>query len=156
MLGVTKANVSAWENGRHTPSPQQIASISRATGVSLPEELSPSTGRHLDHDSLSEKAGLTSVREKVGTKHQDTFVAVSATFSESEQNRRLEQIADAVELLCNGCGYSLEDVYFVARNRRAPKGATSTVRVTSDDSSAWIGGLLHKKSPRKAGNQEGG
>ncbi len=35
-LGVTKGNVSAWENGRHEPSWSQMLKISELTGVALP------------------------------------------------------------------------------------------------------------------------
>ena len=35
-LGVTKGNVSAWENGRHEPSWSQILRISEVTGAALP------------------------------------------------------------------------------------------------------------------------
>lgn len=35
-LGVTKGNVSAWENGRHEPSWSQILRISELTGAALP------------------------------------------------------------------------------------------------------------------------
>lgn len=36
MMGVTKANVSGWENERHEPSFDQIVKISEATGEPLP------------------------------------------------------------------------------------------------------------------------
>lgn len=35
-MGVTKGNVSAWENGRHEPSWSQMLRISELTGVALP------------------------------------------------------------------------------------------------------------------------
>lgn len=35
-LGVTKANVSGWENARHEPSYTQIARISQLTGYAMP------------------------------------------------------------------------------------------------------------------------
>lgn len=35
-LGVTKGNVSAWENGRHEPSWSQMLKIAEITGVQLP------------------------------------------------------------------------------------------------------------------------
>ncbi|GAB7128057.1 hypothetical protein JCM19000A_25640 [Silvimonas sp. JCM 19000] len=42
MLSVTKANVSAWENGRHQPSYGQIVAIYRISGATLlPPGLSP-------------------------------------------------------------------------------------------------------------------
>lgn len=37
-LGVTKGNVSAWENGRHKPRLEQIIAISRITGYEMPPE----------------------------------------------------------------------------------------------------------------------
>ena len=37
-LGVTKGNVSAWENGRHKPRLEQILAIARLTGQQLPPE----------------------------------------------------------------------------------------------------------------------
>lgn len=36
LLGVTKANISAWENGRHDPSVEQMEKISELTGEPLP------------------------------------------------------------------------------------------------------------------------
>lgn len=39
-LGVTKGNVSAWENSRHKPKLEQILTIGRATGFALPPDLS--------------------------------------------------------------------------------------------------------------------
>lgn len=38
-LGVTKGNVSAWENGRHKPKLEQVLAISRITGHPPPPEL---------------------------------------------------------------------------------------------------------------------
>lgn len=38
-LGVTKGNVSAWENGRHKPKLEQVLAISRLTGYPPPPEL---------------------------------------------------------------------------------------------------------------------
>ena len=43
-LGITKGNVSAWENGKHSPSPHQLAQISRLFGVPLPPQLTPVIG----------------------------------------------------------------------------------------------------------------
>lgn len=37
LLGVTKANVSAWERGYHKPSFAQMRRISTLTGVPMPE-----------------------------------------------------------------------------------------------------------------------
>lgn len=38
-LGLTKGNVSAWENGRHKPKLEQLIVIARETGHPLPPEL---------------------------------------------------------------------------------------------------------------------
>lgn len=38
-LGLTKGNVSAWENGRHKPRLEQIYAISRVTGHQLPADV---------------------------------------------------------------------------------------------------------------------
>lgn len=38
-LGLTKGNVSAWENGRHKPRLEQIYAISRLTGHQLPPDV---------------------------------------------------------------------------------------------------------------------
>lgn len=38
-LGLTKGNVSAWENGRHKPKLEQVLQISRITGLAPPAEL---------------------------------------------------------------------------------------------------------------------
>jgi transcriptional regulator with XRE-family HTH domain len=38
-LLTTKANVSAWENNRHSPSIQQLTRISEITGYPLPEQI---------------------------------------------------------------------------------------------------------------------
>lgn len=40
-LGVSKANVSGWENGRHTPSYSQLLNISTVTGAKLPHIVEP-------------------------------------------------------------------------------------------------------------------
>lgn len=36
ILGCTKGNVSAWENGRHEPAYQMLLKLSRMSGVALP------------------------------------------------------------------------------------------------------------------------
>lgn len=38
-MGLTKGNVSAWENNRHQPSIQQLTRVSELTRYPLPEEL---------------------------------------------------------------------------------------------------------------------
>lgn len=38
-LGLTKGNVSAWENGRHRPRLEQIYAVSRITGHPLPDDV---------------------------------------------------------------------------------------------------------------------
>ena len=38
-LGLTKGNVSAWENGRHKPRLEQVYAISRLTGHALPPDV---------------------------------------------------------------------------------------------------------------------
>lgn len=43
-IGRTKGNISAWENGRHEPSFQQLGQISKATGVQIPKELAEDMG----------------------------------------------------------------------------------------------------------------
>jgi len=46
LLGVTKANISAWENGRHEPSFEQLSKMSKLTGAELhfgAENVSPAS-----------------------------------------------------------------------------------------------------------------
>lgn len=43
MLGLTKGNVSAWENKRHDPSINQLLKISQLTGYPLPKEIAGGT-----------------------------------------------------------------------------------------------------------------
>lgn len=43
LLGKTKGNVSAWENGRHEPSFKQVLQISAITGYPLPAEIKVKT-----------------------------------------------------------------------------------------------------------------
>ncbi len=56
-LGRTKANISSWEKGRHTPSIEQLLKISQITNYALPPEI---TGY-----SNVEEVPLTNPREKV-------------------------------------------------------------------------------------------
>lgn len=42
---VTKGNVSAWENGRHSPSYQQIVTMAEISGLSLPDFVDRSPSR---------------------------------------------------------------------------------------------------------------
>lgn len=39
-LGLTKGNISAWEHARHRPKLEQVLTISRVTGFTLPADLS--------------------------------------------------------------------------------------------------------------------
>lgn len=39
ILGVTKGNISAWENGRHEPSVSQLKRISTVTDTAIPHEV---------------------------------------------------------------------------------------------------------------------
>lgn len=45
-LGLTKGNVSAWENGRHKPRLEQIYAISRITGHQLPADVASIAAPH--------------------------------------------------------------------------------------------------------------
>lgn len=38
-MSLTKGNISAWENNRHSPSIQQLTKVSELTGYPLPEEI---------------------------------------------------------------------------------------------------------------------
>jgi transcriptional regulator with XRE-family HTH domain len=38
-MALTKGNISAWENNRHSPSIQQLTKISELTGYSLPDRI---------------------------------------------------------------------------------------------------------------------
>lgn len=38
-MGLTKGNISAWENNRHSPSIQQLTRVSEITGFPMPEEI---------------------------------------------------------------------------------------------------------------------
>jgi|JI10StandDraft_1071094.scaffolds.fasta_scaffold88137_4 transcriptional regulator with XRE-family HTH domain len=49
-IGCSKQNVSSWENGRHEPSPVQLAKIAMLTRLALPEELSPSVKQQPEDD----------------------------------------------------------------------------------------------------------
>lgn len=53
-LGVTKSNVSAWENGRHEPSFAQLKVIAELTGVPLPMNDVGNT-RPTDHGAFDER-----------------------------------------------------------------------------------------------------
>jgi transcriptional regulator with XRE-family HTH domain len=46
-LGVSKSNVSAWENNRHEPSYRQMLAMARFTGYALPYDDSPPVGIEL-------------------------------------------------------------------------------------------------------------
>ena len=64
-LGVTKANVSGWENGRHEASFTQLTAISRLTGQPLPgnwqsspESHEPVSSRYFDLAHQAEHDGV--------------------------------------------------------------------------------------------------
>lgn len=57
-MGLTKGNISAWENNRHSPSIQQLTKVSEITGYALPEEI-------LQHLPGGSKVHLVLHREEV-------------------------------------------------------------------------------------------
>jgi SOS-response transcriptional repressor LexA len=68
MLSVTKANVSAWENGRHEPSLEQLEKISGLTGHHLPfsrDNVEPTSigGRRIPVLDYVQAGAWTAVRE---------------------------------------------------------------------------------------------
>lgn len=60
-LGITKSSVSAWENGRETPSFRFLPRLSEALGCSLDELLG--AGTTPDHAAISDTAGRYQVND---------------------------------------------------------------------------------------------
>lgn len=73
-LGMTKGNVSGWENDKHHPSPQQLATVARITGKPLPKELSPIVG-----ERTIEGIPVTTEQKKL----LDGFAAADSTARET-------------------------------------------------------------------------
>ncbi len=69
-LGVTKGNVSAWENGRHKPKLEQVLAIAKITGHALPAEYrgvnvqpAPIGGRRIPLIDYVQAGGWTGVAD---------------------------------------------------------------------------------------------
>ena len=73
--GNTKANISHWENEKHSPSLKQLLAISRVTGCSLPPEiLAPLSGGSAN--DASTLPGLRNALRVVAEGEDDAFVPI--------------------------------------------------------------------------------
>ncbi len=64
-VGRTKANVSAWENGRHEPSWDLLQKIQRASGVAMPTGSEPKLKANTQRESYDSRRDQTAVRASV-------------------------------------------------------------------------------------------
>lgn len=94
-FSVTKGNVSAWENGRHSPSFEQLARMSQMSGMSLP-------GGTVSPDSVKNPADLS----RSANSQNDT----DSTHSSNAPTITYEVIRDVVAGALHGLGVSYESL----------------------------------------------
>lgn len=152
-LSCGKQNVWSWENGRHDPSPEQLARIAIVTNVSLPEELSPSVGYKAETKTLD--AARSGVASDVAEAIRLSIQAIAERWGVEDARDLLDPSEEAVARVERAISLAFVSKSDTRHSNRVTK-ATDTPSTTRDNAEGPRDARWEQDNKKTAANGNNG